>query len=58
MDTGPRTTTGRAKVYRFRVYDIGSEEFKISGRMATAACIRRIHAQAIGQTELDVDGMH
>jgi hypothetical protein len=43
-----RPKTGRVKVYRFRLYDIASEDFKISARMATAACIRRIHAEPSG----------
>jgi hypothetical protein len=47
--------TGRVKVYRFRLYDIASEDFKISARMATAACIRHIHAEAIRRTELEID---
>jgi hypothetical protein len=43
------------KVYRFRLYDIGGEGFKISDRMATPACIRRIHAEIIKRTELEID---
>ncbi len=43
------------KVYRFRLYDIASESFKISARMATPACIRRIHAEIIKRTELEID---
>ena len=46
---------GRVKVFRFRLYDIASDDFKISARMATAACIRRIHAHAIRRTELEID---
>ena len=52
------------KVYRFRLYDIATEEFKLSARMATQACIRRMNAQLIRSTEreiekrfLDADGM-
>lgn len=50
-----RPNTGRVKVYRSRLYDIASEDFKISARMATAACIRRIHAEVIRRTELEID---
>jgi hypothetical protein len=50
-----RPNTGRVKVYRFRLYDIASEDFKISARMATPACIRRIHAEIIKRTELEID---
>ena len=42
-------------VYRFRLYDIASEDFKISHRLATPACIRRIHAEIIKRTELEID---
>jgi hypothetical protein len=55
---------GTIKVYRFRQYDIGADEFKLSSRMATLACIRRIHAELIRSSEreiekrfLDADGM-
>ena len=47
--------TGRVKVYRFRLYDIASEDFKISARMATPACIKRIRADLIHRTELEID---
>jgi hypothetical protein len=43
------------KVYRFRLYDVASEDFKISRRLATRACIKRIHAQIIKRTELQID---
>lgn len=43
------------KVYRFRLYDLASEDFKISARLATPACIRRIHAQIIKRSELEID---
>ena len=33
---------GKIKVYRFRQYDIAADEFKLSSRMATLACIRRL----------------
>lgn len=55
MRTGQRTATGRVKVYRFRLYDIASDEFRISNQMATAACIRRIHAGPIKRTSMEVD---
>ena len=43
------------KVYRFRLYDTASDDFKISARMASPACIRRIHAEIIKRTELEID---
>jgi hypothetical protein len=43
------------KVYRFRLYDVASENFKISARMATPACIRRIGGEIMKRTELEVD---
>ena len=55
MRTRQQQKTGRVKVYRFRLYDIASESFKISARMATPACIRRIHAEIIKRTELEID---
>ena len=55
MRTGQRTGTGRVKVYRFRLYDIASDEFRISNRMATAACIRRIHAEPIKRTSMEIN---
>ena len=36
----------------------GADAFKPSGRMATQACIRRIHAQLILSTELEIDTRH
>jgi predicted RNA-binding protein len=50
-----RTETGRVKVYRFRLYDIASDEFRISNRMATAARIRRIHAEPIKRASMEID---
>jgi hypothetical protein len=49
---------GTTKVYRFRQYDIAADEFRLSARMATHACIRRIHAQPICSTELAIDKRH
>jgi predicted RNA-binding protein len=46
---------GTVKVYKFRMYDIASEQFKISARMATHACIKRINARPIKGTELEID---
>ena len=43
------------KVYRFRLYDIASEDFQISARMATPACIKRVGAELIHRTELEID---
>jgi hypothetical protein len=50
--------SGTTEVYRFWLYDIAAEEFKLSTRMATQACIRRIHAQLIRSTELAIDKRH
>ena len=55
MQSRQQPRTGRVKVYRFRLYDIASEDFKISARMATAACIRRIRGEIIKRTELEID---
>jgi hypothetical protein len=55
MHSGRPQKTGRVKVYRFRLYDIAGENFQISARMATPACIRRIHAEIIKRTELEID---
>jgi hypothetical protein len=55
MHSGRPQRTGRVKVYRFRLYDIASEDFRISARMATPACIKRIGAEIIKRTELEID---
>jgi hypothetical protein len=52
------TMSTKTKVYRFRLYDIRAEEFKLSARMATQACIRRINAQLIRSSELEIDRRH
>ena len=43
------------KVYGFRKYDIGRDEFIMSRRMATRTCIERIRALPIKDTELEID---
>ena len=55
MRTAQQARTGKIKIYRFRLYDITSEEFKISNRMATAACIRRIHGEPIRASAIEID---
>ena len=55
MPTRRPQKTGRVKVYRFRLYDVASEDFKISRRLATPACIKRIRAELIHRTELEID---
>jgi hypothetical protein len=50
--------SGTTKVYRFRLYDPAAEQFRLSARMATQACIRRIHAQLIRSTEMEIDKRH
>jgi hypothetical protein len=55
MHSRQQDKTGRVKVYRFRLYDAASENFKISARMATPACIRRIRGEIIKRTELEID---
>jgi hypothetical protein len=47
--------TGRVKVDRLPLYDIANEDFKISARMVTHACIRDIRAELIRRTELEID---
>jgi hypothetical protein len=51
-ETGDTHMFRTVKVYKFRMYDIANEEFVISRRMATYACIRRINAQPIKGTEI------
>jgi hypothetical protein len=46
---------GKVKVYRLRLYDMAIEDFKISARMATPACIRRIRGEIIKRSELEID---
>jgi hypothetical protein len=46
---------GTVKVYKFRMYDIASEKFRVSSRMATYTCIKRINARPIQGSELEVD---
>ncbi len=48
----------KTKIYRFRQYDVAADAFKLSRRMATQASIRRIHAQLIRSTELEIDTRH
>jgi hypothetical protein len=46
---------GTVKVYKFRMYDIASDKFKVSSRMATYACIKRINARPIKGSEVEID---
>jgi hypothetical protein len=55
MQTRQTQRIGKVKVYRFRKYDIASDNFIISSRLATHACIRRIRAELIRSTELEID---
>ena len=55
MQPRQKPRIGKVKVYRFRKYDIARDDFIMSGRMATYACIRRIHAELIRSTELEID---
>jgi predicted RNA-binding protein len=50
-----RSISGTVKVYRFRMYEIASDKFKVSSRMATYACIKRINARPIKGTEIEID---
>ena len=49
---------GRVKVYRFRLYDIASDDFKVSARMATGAFIKRVGGELVRSTELEIDKKH
>jgi hypothetical protein len=49
---------GRVKVYRFRIYDIASDDFKLSARMATRAFIKRVGGELVRSTELEIDKKH
>ena len=55
MRTGQRTMVGRVKVYRFRLYDITNDDFKVSARMATRAFIKRIGGELVRSTELEIE---
>ena len=55
MQPRQKPSIGKVKVYRFRKYDMASDNFVISRRLATHACIRRIHAELIRSTELEID---
>jgi hypothetical protein len=60
MAGNPQLGSGRnmyrtVKVYKFRKYDIVSDGFVISGRMATRIAIRRINALTIKGTEMEID---
>lgn len=46
---------GRVKVYRFRLYDIASNDFNVSARMATHAFIKRVSGKLIRSTELEIE---
>lgn len=49
------TRSPYVKVYGFKKYDIVSDRFIISHRMATRACIERIRASPIKGTELEIN---
>jgi len=42
----------------FRKYDIVRDEYIVSQRMATHACIKRIGALLISGTEIDIERVH
>jgi hypothetical protein len=54
LGTG-RNMNGTVKVYKFRKYDIASDCFLISNRMATRTGIKRINALPIKGTEMEID---
>jgi hypothetical protein len=43
------------KVFKFRKYDIVSDDFIMSGRMATYASLKRINAVPIRGSEIEID---
>jgi hypothetical protein len=45
---------GRVKVYRFRLYDIANDDFKIPARRATRAFIKRVGGDPIRSTRLEI----
>ncbi len=48
-------SNSHVKVYNFRKYDVASDCFITSRRMATRACIARIWALPIKGTELEIN---
>jgi hypothetical protein len=45
---------GMVKVFKFRQYDIVSDKFVTSARMATYSCIKRIRAQLLKGSEIEI----
>lgn len=50
--------TGRVTVYKFSIYDIGSDEMRASRRMATRDAIARVGGVAFEGSELEIDAAH
>ena len=50
---------GKAKIYKFKKYDINSDRYVVSRRMATREAIERIEgAVTIPETEIEIDNSH
>jgi len=48
----------KSKVYRFKKYDINSDQYVVSRRMATRDAIGRINAVLIPESEVEIDNSH
>ena len=51
-----RKAGDRTKVFRFKLFDMTTDDFVVSSRYATELAIAQIGAQAISGTEIEVDG--
>ena len=50
-----RKVGARTKVFRFKLFDITTDDFVVSSRYATDQAIAQIGAQAIHGTEIEID---
>ena len=48
----------KSKVYLFKKYDINSDQYVVSRRMATRDAIEGIKAVIIPETEVEIDNSH
>ena len=48
----------KVKVYQFKRYDINTDQYVVSRRMATREAIERLGAVVISGTAAEVDGAH
>jgi hypothetical protein len=55
MPRRTNTMIDRVKIYRFRLYDIASDDFKISTHMTRFSFIKQVIDKIIRNTELEID---